>query len=89
MKLVKYKVSIPISETDYKEIIFYTLDDVCNFFDISKSCVYKIIQGKYLFSNKNTKHLSGLKIIKEDIPDDKKEELKKSICLRRKNLQKQ
>ena len=47
--------------------------------------MYKIIQGKYLFSNKNTKHLSGIKIIKEDIPDDKKEELKNKYINKKSN----
>lgn len=81
MKFVKYIITLPLNTEETKQVIFYTLEEVCEFLDINESAVFSIINGSYKFFNK--KHLKGIKIVKEKIEEEKKIELKEKILGRK------
>jgi hypothetical protein len=88
MRIVKYTVYLPISKNEIKTIIFYSLKEVCEFLNINSTTVYNIINETCLFSTKNLQHLKGIKIIKEKIEDEKKNELKEKILGKKRKVKK-
>lgn len=78
MKFFKFTVKIPNTEENkYDEYIFYTLNEVCKFLDINDNSVYKIMNGDYKYSHKNSMRLKGIVITREDIKSkEMKDELR-------------
>jgi hypothetical protein len=82
MKIAKYTVRIPkpSSFNEYNEFVFYTMYEVSKFLDIKESIVYKIMNKEYKYSHKKSMRLKGISIIKDELPFEVKEELKKKYA---------
>ena len=80
MKLVNFKVKIPIPEKndEYKEFQFTSPKDVCKELSISESALYSICNNTFKWSHKRNKHLQGIIIERQTVyaNNEEKEKLK-------------
>jgi hypothetical protein len=76
MKFVKYTIIIPVSENEKKELIFYTLDEACDFLKVTHTTFYKILNRTHRFNYKDLEHLKFIKITKEELNTETKNKLK-------------
>lgn len=71
----KYIIKIPDPDTNViVEKVFYKIDDVTNFLGVGNSVVYAMLKGEYCFEK--NKHLSKIKISKEDMSKSEKIKIK-------------
>ena len=78
MKLAKYTVSIPL-QNENKEVILYSLYEVCKFLDVSTTMVYRIMDGTCKYTHKKTQNLKGITIKKEELDEKTKKEIKNKL----------
>ncbi len=71
MRSAIFKVKIPITETEYKEIEFQNVKEVCEKLKIKRSTLYAILDNKIKYNHESVKHLENIKIEKIQVKSKK------------------